>query len=800
MKRKSIWLATLLLVVAAVPTFGQDQFGRVVAVDGDDLLVLKPFAGRGPPSVYVFRQDATGAWSVVDRLGAPNAPKTGEGLSASVANGDGRLLVGSGDADGRLGAHVYTRNADGNWIQSPSVPFADDSGLDDDSTGVQISLSTVMRILQPPPRMVATDGRSAVVGVRGRGNGAARVFEVDDASGTWTAAADFASDSTNDGFGSAVAIEGDIVLVGAPRHEKSGAVFVYARDPESGVWHEESRLRGEGLMAGSGFGSVLALNGQTALVGAPGADLSRGAVISYSRESATGAWTVQKRLGPDSTAARARFGSAISVFGDELWIGAPGMDDGRGRVLRFRHTGTEWLPSDGLDVQGLEPRHGFGSSVAIGERVAVVGVPGGGGRRGRAVAFTRTEEGGWSPGIWLRSGEDLTSMEGGEVPCEDGKAGRFDCNNVDLLAFLATESIGGDAGEGVSDVWGWTDPESGREYALVGRSAGAAFVDVTEPTRPVYLGVLPANRSGARDLKVYQDHLFFTGDGAGAHGLVVFDLTRLRQVSNPPVTFEPDATYDGIESAHNLVIDTEAGFAFPVGASGGGQTCGGGLHMVDVRTPREPTFAGCYTDTEGLIWPGRTHDAQCVVYRGPDTQHRGRQICFASNETALRIVDVTDKENPKPLAAATYPGIAYAHQGWLTEDQRYFYLDDELDELVGLATRTRTLVWDIAELEDPVLVGEYFGSSGATDHNLFIKGDRMYQANYQAGLSVIDISDPENPVEVGSFDTTPYGDGNAPGFNGAWTAYPFFASGTVIVSSMNEGLFILRPQRRQLVP
>jgi choice-of-anchor B domain-containing protein len=333
----------------------------------------------------------------------------------------------------------------------------------------------------------------------------------------------------------------------------------------------------------------------------------------------------------------------------------------------------------------------------------------------------------------------------------------------------------------------------------VGRTGGAVFIDVTDAANPVYLGVLPANPSGARDLKVYRDHLYFTGDGAGAHGLVVFDLTRLRDVTNAPVTFEADVRWDGIGSAHNLIIDTDAGFAFTVSTSGSGQTCGGGLLMIDIREPLAPEFAGCFTDTEGLIFPGRTHDAQCVIYEGPDTDYTGRQLCFASNETALRIVDVTDKENPNPISAAAYPGVAYIHQGWLTEDQRYFYLDDELDELVGTTDRTKTIIWDVSDLDDPVVVGEYYGPNASTDHNLYIVGDRMYQANYQAGLRVVDISDPENPKEVGYFDTTPYG-ADPPGFNGAWTAFPFFESGTVLVTSMHEGVFLLKPRREELVP
>ena len=273
----------------------------------------------------------------------------------------------------------------------------------------------------------------------------------------------------------------------------------------------------------------------------------------------------------------------------------------------------------------------------------------------------------------------------------------------------------------------------------------------------------------------------------------MFDLARLRGATGERRQFEPDAVYRGIASAHNLAIDTASALAIPVAASSGGTTCGGGLHLVDIREPQAPKFTGCFTDTEGLVSPGRTHDVQCVKYRGPDARYAGKSICFASNETALRIVDVTDPANPVALGRGTYPGAGYIHQGWLTDDQRHFYLDDELDELVGTTERTRTMIWDVSDLEDPVMVGTYLGPDGSTDHNLFIKGNRMYQANYQAGLRVVDISDPRAPREIGHFDTTPY-EGNAAGFYGAWGVYPYFDSGNVVVTSMQEGLFILKPR------
>ena len=118
-------------------------------------------------------------------------------------------------------------------------------------------------------------------------------------------------------------------------------------------------------------------------------------------------------------------------------------------------------------------------------------------------------------------------------------------------------------------------------------------------------------------------------------------------------------------------------------------------------------------------------------------------------------------------------------------------MNDELDEIQGSTPRTRTIIWDVTDLDDPQLVGEFLGNTEATDHNLYIRDNLMYQSHYQAGLRIVDISDPRNPVEIGYFDTVPYGT-NTPGFGGSWSNYPFFKSGTIIVTSGNEGLFLLK--------
>lgn len=362
------------------------------------------------------------------------------------------------------------------------------------------------------------------------------------------------------------------------------------------------------------------------------------------------------------------------------------------------------------------------------------------------------------------------------TPCVDGHAGRYPCSNVDLDAFLPLSRIGG--GES-SDLNGWTDPETGKEYAIMGRSNGTAFVDVSDPATPIYLGNLPTRTVSSpwREIGVFDNYAFIVCDACGTHGMQIFDLTELRDVPVPPVTFSETAHYAGFDTAHTITIDAETGFAY----ANGSDTCGGGPHMIDISDPLNPTSAGCNSVD------GYTHDSQCVIYRGPDVSHRGQEICFNSNEDTLTIVDVTDKSNPTMISRTSYSGVGYTHQGWLTQNQRSFVLDDELDE-VFFSHNTWTRFFDIRDLEAPVVRFVYKSTSTAIDHNLFIKGGLVFQANYRAGLRILQLA---RPTEVAFFDIFPADD--APDFNAAWGNYPFFSSGTVIVSGIEQGLFVLHP-------
>ena len=365
------------------------------------------------------------------------------------------------------------------------------------------------------------------------------------------------------------------------------------------------------------------------------------------------------------------------------------------------------------------------------------------------------------------------------IPCVDGNAGGYSCASVDLMAQLPITSMGGSGNTEANDIWGWTDPASGREFALVGLSTGTAFVEVTDPTQPVYLGSLPTHTNASlwRDIKVYANHAYIVSEASG-HGMQVFDLTALLAVANPPVSFSATTHYGAFGNAHNIVVNEDTGTAYAVGSN----SCAGGLHMVSLAQPASPEELGCFSSD------GYTHDAQCVIYSGPDEDYQGREICVNSNEDTITIVDVTDKGSPVQIARQGYPDAAYVHQGWFTADQAFFLQGDELDE--G-RTNTRTLIWDLTDLDDPFLAEEYFGPTRAIDHNLYIVGDFAFETNYTAGLRILDISDVLNPVEVAYFDTYPASNGAT--FNGAWSNYPFFESGNVIVSNIEDGLFILKP-------
>ncbi len=367
-------------------------------------------------------------------------------------------------------------------------------------------------------------------------------------------------------------------------------------------------------------------------------------------------------------------------------------------------------------------------------------------------------------------------------PCSGGFAGAYPCNDYDLLLHIPLNILEAASG---NDSWGWTDSATGKEYALMGLNNGVAFIDITNPNEAIYIGKLPTATESIswRDVKVYENHAFIVSE-ARNHGMQVFDLTRLRDVSNTPQTFNADTQYNGFGSAHNIVINETSGYAYAVGTSRNGTYRGGPL-FINIKDPKNPIDEGGYGDDS------YSHDAQVVTYTGPDTDFTGREILIGSNENEIAIVDVTDKDNPQRISTISYSNVGYTHQGWFTEDQKYFILGDELDEQ-NFGGSTRTLIFDFTDLNNPTLKAQYDGTTNAIDHNGYVKGNTFYLANYTAGIRMLDISNIASGTlnEIGFFDTFPSSNGAS--FNGVWNVYPYFSSGNIVISDINSGLFIVK--------
>ena len=334
----------------------------------------------------------------------------------------------------------------------------------------------------------------------------------------------------------------------------------------------------------------------------------------------------------------------------------------------------------------------------------------------------------------------------------------------------------------MNDIWGWTDPTDSSEYVLLGRSNGTAFIDISDPTNPVLVADLPTQTTNSlwRDIKVYDNHAFIVAE-AGGHGMQVVDLTQLGAIANPPQTIEADALYTGWGNAHNIVINESTARAYGVGTG----TFEGGLHILDISDPLNPTLIGDFAAD------GYTHDAQVVSYMGPDTEFGGKEIAFCCNENTITIADVTDPSDATLISATGYENSSYTHQGWLTEDHRYFISNDELDEQ-NFGINTTSFIWDVSDLSAPELIGTFVSTSSAIDHNMYVRDTLVYQSNYRAGLRILSTSDIENGQleEVAYFDVDPASD--AAQFSGTWSNYPYFPSGIIAVTHMDDGLFLLQ--------
>ncbi|KAK0716089.1 hypothetical protein B0H67DRAFT_582373 [Lasiosphaeris hirsuta] len=407
------------------------------------------------------------------------------------------------------------------------------------------------------------------------------------------------------------------------------------------------------------------------------------------------------------------------------------------------------------------------------------------------------------------------------VRCQDGLAkvvpgdplNTFRCNKVDFYDFASHADLGSTTGRGSSS-WGWTSP-GGREFVVVAQADGAAFAEVTHKGKLVYLGRLPQSAAAEpsiwREIRGYK-HYIVIGSEAVNHGVQIFDMSKLLKVdAKNPVTFSTETDVTGFWNdlpagrTHNVLVNEEKQFGVAVGAQPRSSACASGLIFFDLKDPSKPTTLGC------AAGDGYVHDAQCLVYRGPDTKYYGKEICYGYNEETLTIYDVTDKNSTTIISRTSYEGASYTHQGWVTNTQwqEFLLLDDELDEVRGAGPAASgypiTYIWDIRSLESPKQTGLYRSAAYGIDHNQFVIDGIAYQSHYGAGLRILDVSSlPRDPTgarvkEVGFFDIYPEDDGEPNGgsidFLGTWSHYPFFKSGFILVNTIERGAFVVKRQR-----
>jgi len=756
----------------------------------------------------------------------PDSPKNrdhnslGFGVAGDVAISNGVFYVGqTGSSLNNGSVYIYSPNAIGGLDQDEILaPIQDEIGFD---FGFAIDIKNDLMIVGSPHR----------ANIQGR-----TFLYQKDKNGNWLLIKTISPDSdewTMD-FGSEVAIGEDVILIGdRDVHNGEGKVFTLYKDGEE--WRTGSPLNYNYINDDGHFGHSISIDGQKALIGSRDGNVA----VQYDFNTITHSWQQNHVFSPDNYQTKGRYGFSVELSGEYAIIGSPGYDK-KGFIEIHQFENDSWEKVTKISNPEDEVGTYFGASITMENNQIAVGDFNGEksfiystedyntfslsqtiespsshqGKFGRnlelingqlaigatygekAYIYNTDENDNWTLRHDVSSDNKSVSITGVKIPCENGKAGDYDCNSLDLMAYLTPGELSGGIHTELNDNWGWEDSTTGKEYALVGLLIGTSFVDVSDPVNPVVLGFLPTATNGSswRDMKVYKDHVYIVADNAGDHGVQVFDMTQLRGVTTF-TQFEMTYHYTNVGSVHNIVINEATGFAYATGISSAltvDYQCGGGLHMMDLSDPAKPTFAGCFSHVgTGRSGTGYTHDAQIVIYNGPDQDHQGKEIAFSSNETALSIADISDKANPKIISKFDNANFGYVHQGWLSKDHKYFFVNDELNEYNGNDGTQTTLIFDLSDLDDPKIINVYDSGLKTIDHNNYVKGDLLFQSNYSAGLRILSIKDPTNPLEVASFDTYPSGDRAA--FVGSWSNYPYFNSGTIIVSSIEEGLYIIKP-------
>ncbi len=406
----------------------------------------------------------------------------------------------------------------------------------------------------------------------------------------------------------------------------------------------------------------------------------------------------------------------------------------------------------------------------------------------------------------LDSVQRMTTAHG-LAACVDGQAAGFECNNISLLAHLPLSSLPTNSSS-ANDIWGHVDLNTMREYAIIGLRRGIAVVEVTDPENPVVVGSVNGQSTTWRDIKVYQYYstgeqrwlaYAYAGADSVTEGLTIIDLTGLPEsISLANRTTDDTRAHNVYISNVDYTTNTALTGRTALLHAAGTNNFGGAWRSFSFKDPINPDAEYSYSSKSSSRY--YTHDASSVLIDDQraerdctDAENGVCNVMLDFNEDELILWDHTLSSKATELGKQTYPNAQYVHSGWWSEDKQYVILHDELDEQrVGINTTVH--FFDISDLNAPLLVSSWEGPTRAIDHNGFVRGDRYYMSNYERGVTILDISNPLAPQEVGYFDT--FGTSNSPSFNGTWGVYPYLPSGIILASDIQGGLYILRDETR----